>query len=406
MILKSKIALIFVLGLIVLITNSFALTPLGNLSNSITILFGLLGYAIFINYYPSFPKVIRRFSVISIILFVQSVLTSYVIYGQSFMLGILANSILIMPGSALLAYFVVKRYKVDLAQIMNGICWISWILLGIYFLLYFVNFRFQATTLVKELDVSALNKTFINFGAVIYASYFFIKNRLSFLLISILLFSVNLWLDFQRNIFLIYCITLIAGVILNREKLANYKLMLSALIIIPVLVIIIPQTDFGKHAIQKTQDSLELLDDSRRRFSDPSVGIRVEEVDYAYSQIKKYPITGVGKISSQMKEKVVGNRHFFISDIGLIGVLYTYGILGIVLFIIQVNYIYRVTIKSDYAPTIYTLGLKLFTIFFVVHSISTGRSIYQSGVFIILVLLISYSEELLVKKKGTNNQIE
>jgi hypothetical protein len=177
-------------------------------------------------------------------------------------------------------------------------------------------------------------------------------------------------------------------VLLNKKKISGLKITVVALIAIPLGMIIIPQTQLGKTIGDKITSAFELFESDNSDYSESSVDIRVEETAFAMKSIEKYPFTGVGRIASSMKKDLLGNVHFFVSDIGLIGVLYTYGILGVLLYLNQIRTLFKRVIGKGLFSIEELAGYKLFLFFVVIHAALTGNTIFAPAEFLVTLSII------------------
>lgn len=369
--------------------ESFALTPLGRMFKGLSLATGALGFVVYIRYYASFPKAIRQFTNFYLVLLITSTLSVHFIFKQSMVSGLAANASFVTTGSVHLAYFLMQRYRISKTDLIQQITRLCWLTLGIYAVLYFGNITFTALNASgDEFGIGSLKKGLVTFGSVVFLVKYFRTGRLRYFLFSVLFFSTNEWGDFQRYILFAYILVLLVLVLYNRQKLAGLRMIVISFVIIPILLLAISYTRFGQSAGKKINDALELVEGKNTRLSEASVAARVWEIEYAWKSIQKYPVLGVGRVRGAENKKITGGTYFYVSDIGLIGIMYTFGLLGIALFLKQVHYTYKNLWRKDIFANPYTTEALVFILFILLHTIMTGRSILMPAEFLLLVIMV------------------
>lgn len=389
MISKSKIASYFILLSLLLAFNVFAFTGIAMATRLLALFLGLTGFALFVLYFRNYNKQLRVLGVILILLYSQSILSANLIYNQSISVGALANMPFLIGGVGFLVHFLIVRYHVSIARISYLIIRTSWIIFAAYIIVQILGIEFHSNNVSKALSLEALNKGFINLGAIIYIAKYFHQNHVKYLFLGLLLFSTNMWADFQRNIFIIFFITIFVSLLFNRQKVANFKAGLILIVSIPMITIILQNTQFGSVVSEKIGSALELFEDDKNEFSDSSVGARVEETEFAFTKISKHPITGMGRISSMKRPEVLGNRYFFVTDIGLIGVLFSLGFLGIFFYLYEFYLAIKMGMNRRLSLIEEHTGYKMFLFFLVIHSIMTGISVFEPAPLVLMISIIS-----------------
>ena len=128
---------------------------------------------------------------------------------------------------------------------------------------------------------------------------------------------------------------------------------------------------------------------------DYSAAARVVETNLAKPYINKHPYLGVGVLSTQWSgtATAVGTSYFFTDDIGLVGIAFSYGLLGLAFLAFQYFFAVRAgaSIPKQYANPLVD-GTKAFVLFTAVFSITTGGFVFsfeQSSFFISLLVLLA-----------------
>jgi hypothetical protein len=127
--------------------------------------------------------------------------------------------------------------------------------------------------------------------------------------------------------------------------------------------------------------------------NDASTAVRVFEKDFAIERFKMHPVFGNGYFRASEKNKIIGrNVYFYPLDIGLYGILYSLGAIGIIVFIIQlrlvlINYNNR---NSNPFHVFVILGL----VFFTFSSILNGNTLNNFKAFFFFICLISLANSM------------
>ncbi len=406
MIRKSNIALVVILISLLLVFETFTLTPLGRMAKTLSMGGGLAGFALYAVYYRRYPKALRQFVNFFLFLFVSSVLSANLIYGQGIRAGIAANGSIISSGLCILSFYLIRKYKFNIQHLLNYSVYIGWALLLIYLAILMSDIKFGATNESgDEFGIESLRKGFVNLVMIIFLVRYFKSNKFYHLLFALIFFSVNEWGDFQRYILLVFLMSIGLLVFFNRKRLAGIKIILASIIIVPMTILFLMNTSLGRTIDQKMTSALEVVSSDDRDLSEASVAARIWETQIALESIQKYPIFGVGKVRSDVLEKKTGNRYFFISDIGLLGILYAFGIVGIILFLKQLVYMFRYLLSQKLFQNSYNTEMAVFLFFVIVHSFLTGRSILMPAEFIMIVVFleagkIAYNEDQLQTDQG------
>ena len=388
MISKRKIAVIAFMVIVVFAFDIFERTPIGLLTRFVGMALSTIGFGLFTLYFRQFPYHLRKFGLLFIALFVLSISASYFIYKQPIASGIIANSSIYLSGSIFLIYYIFMKYKLDFETAKSNFLLLAWSVFFLFAFLHLTGVAFVSNDGESIFGVGNLKKDIINIGVIIYLVRFFQRNSNVYLLLSIVLFSVNHWADFQRYIFFMYVLVFASMLFHYRNRNTGIRAISIVLFVSPILLTILSATEYGEKFIQKTEAVFSIFEDNGSQKSDNSINARISETAIAMTSIKQHPITGVGRIRSSNKSEITGDLYFHVTDIGLIGVIYTFGILGILIFLLQAHYLYLNFKGGKFMSIDATREFKLFMFFLLVHSLLTGKVIYSPTEFMIMVGLI------------------
>jgi hypothetical protein len=125
--------------------------------------------------------------------------------------------------------------------------------------------------------------------------------------------------------------------------------------------------------------------------TDASANARIFESLTALPYIQEHPLIGNGVVSHQWQG---GNGsspgdNFFAADIGVIGIVFSYGILGFLLFLFQYRFAWRAAKRlpdSFYSPLLD--ATKAFLLFTALYTLETGTCVWTAEVTLFFVVLM------------------
>jgi len=142
---------------------------------------------------------------------------------------------------------------------------------------------------------------------------------------------------------------------------------------------------------------------SSEKSGDASANARIDETKIAWPFIEKNMMFGSGALSNQWENGFFGKLgNFAPSDIGLIGVVFLYGIVGVLIFLYQFVFAWKfINIIPKKNSSILVESSISFLVFYFIHSLTTGKFIFHSYVssLFISILYISYKQYNLKKIK-------
>lgn len=398
MIKKTHIVLLIIVIAFVLAFDALALTSVAKYAKYFSMALSAVGFGIFGFYFRKFPKIIRQFGVLFTLLLVISIISANLIHNQSYFSGIIASSSITIVGSSFLIYYLLIKYSISLETAKRSILTASWVFLVLFAFLYAIHIQFPSSSGENIFGFQSLRKGIINLGAIIYLTQFFKRNHFKYIVFAILLFSVNHWADFQRYILFVFIMCLGALLFNYRNRTVGLKVMAIVIFIVPVVATVFSTTEFGQEFTKKINNVFELFEEDSENYTDSSIAIRVTQSVFAIKNIAKYPLTGVGRIRSSEKDKVTDTKYFHVSDIGLIGILYSYGLFGFLIFLKQCQYLWKALARGALIRESINAEFKIFLLFLIIHTILTGRSLNSPGEFMCILVLIEVGRHQLQNK--------
>jgi hypothetical protein len=137
---------------------------------------------------------------------------------------------------------------------------------------------------------------------------------------------------------------------------------------------------------------------------DVSANARVTETLTALPYIADHPLLGSGVISNQWEGGVqaVMNHYFYADDIGVVGVIFSYGIFGLLLYLLQYRFAWIEVRRLGNISSPVLDATKAFIMFTVLSSLETGLFVWQAEVslFFVAVLVGTASQRPLPQSSG------
>ncbi len=388
---KSNIALFFIFWALVFLLQIFFLTPFSIVGIILLPIFAVFGFAWFLLNPSYLGKRIKRWLFTFLILMVISITASYVHLNQDILSGIIGNKSFLELGAVLFIYYLMLRYNIKSKRVIRLIKRTSWVLFVIYVILWILDIKFTFVSVFTgstvDMEVAKLRNHFVNLGSILYLGMFFYRKDTKFLILSLILFSVNMLGDFQRFIFLTYIVTLVSGFFIYKQKSMLLKFLPYTLVLVFAGILISSYTDYGSVIEDKYRSAFSILDFTPTASSDGSVNARVWESTYALKEFFENPIFGKGNPRASAMQQIVGDLYFHLSDIGLIGLLYSFGIVGLIVYFFQLRESKLLKPFNERA-----LGLKLSMVFIIFYTILTGFSVFEPAFFFILLMLYDFEE--------------
>ena len=396
MISKKKIAVIFILFCTLPVFGVFNNTPINKWLTFLMLPFSTYGHVLFFRYKNQFPKVIKNWYLIGLLIIIVSMLTSFIHYRQSLIDSFVATQNFYRVGLVVFIYYLIIKYKVSIKELFNPIIFIGWVNLLILIFLWSIDFSIDFTTLsgdVKVITYGKFSKAFMFFSAIYYLAMFLIKGKYKFLIFSILFFSIPHLDEIQRVLFLSSMILVFMGFLLVNSIKIRLKLLLPGIFVLIVSTTFLFSTEQGASVINRFEELAKYINSNdNSKINDSSVAVRIQENAFALEGFFQHPLTGNGFYRSSNKVNVVGDIYFYPLDIGLIGILFTLGIFGVIIFIYQYISLFKI-IKNNRHHNVYSLASVLGLLFLMLFSLSAGTSINNFSIFLFYFVLLKFSSK-------------
>lgn len=394
---KKKWVLLILVLLIICVFGFFSLTPLARLSIYFLLVLSTIGHFLFFRYRKFISKKVKFWYWIGLFMMFISMLTAHIYYGQSLASGFVANIRYYNIGSVILFVYLFQKYRITFSDLFNILTKAGWVVLVIIAFMAITDFAFinesELTGKVVVVDARKVSKGFINFIAIYWFSSFLLKSNYKYLFYSLLFFSANHFLEIQRFIFLVTLLVMGFGILKTRNTNVKLKFAVPFVFIVLFTGIFLISSKVGASIIDRFYEASKIVTGNEDIISDSSTAVRISESEFALERFKRHPFFGNGLPRASEVDKVIGEGvYFYISDIGLFGVLYAFGLFGIYVFIKQIKVLWQHFIfkRSNQFHTCFVLALLLL----MVYTLLTGSSILGYTTFFLYACMLQLSASL------------
>ena len=406
MIKKKKIILFLLIIISIVIFDVFRLTPFAKLVSYSSLILSTIGHFIFFLKPQFFPKTFKFWYNLGLLTMIISITTCQLYYGQSLVSGFVANINFYNIGLVSLFWHLFIKYKIfvdKLFYLLSKTGWIS--LISISFIVVtgyvYIN-ESELTGKIIEIHGGKLSKDLVNFIALYFFSIFIYKNKTKYLFLTILFFAINHIYEVQRFSLVVSIAVIFFGFFRSKNKRANLKLILLGFISLPIIYFYISNSTVGNNFKDRFTEAFKIFsEEDEKNVDDPSVAVRFLEAQYALEKYIARPYFGNGLYRASESKKVIGDRHFYVSDIGLFGVLYSFGIFGILIYLLQLKFLLKIIKLKNLNNFQYTIMLAFFNL--MLYSLLTGQSIFFYKNFMFFICLFYLSSSIYPKKNYVKN---
>jgi len=254
-------------------------------------------------------------------------------------------------------------------------------------------------------SVYSLSSAFIVWTGFVYLAKY--KNSNKRLVKALLFISYPILFYNARSYSIILIITLAIFIYKELEKHLRLKgaLLLFGLFNILFVSYLISPTikTFFDDKSDLFADGINIIDSSKE-VEDISANVRALEVGIALPYIEEYYLFGTGVLNTSGKKENL-EEWFFPNDIGLIGVIFNYGLIGMAVFMYQFKLFNprfkNVMIKKNNL----LLGTSYYLLLYYISSIFSGSFAYGIGICFLLLGILIYGEIELKKQIYDSNCI-
>lgn len=375
---------------IVSIFNVFHLTPFSFFADLYIHVFSFLGIVSFFSS-KLYRNGILRFTFFTILaLILSSIFSSVLILKQDVFSSVVAIQHIFKGFSILYIFKLFTSNRIDIYLIFRNLIttiWIFTIILTIASLTHY-SFTFLSPISGKQLVITAnkYSKDLLYFGEFYFlAKYFHSNKSINLLFLTLIFISTQLY-DIQRGDLIFFSVTFFISLILFRKKVSTQKIYFLLPIFVLVAFLFINNSDSSNKLKDKFSQLAMVFDEEQSgKIDDASIFVRLREIDFALVGFVKHPISGNGMIRSSKQQQLIGDIYFYPADIGMYGVLYTFGLIGIYFFVQFIRRLFKFKFsKLNFLSS----GLFLFLVYSIFYSFKDGSVIFNPTQFLFCYLVI------------------
>lgn len=380
----------------------FATLPLETLHQSlstfaIVLLSGYYLFSLFLNIKNSR---ISKLDILMWLFILVNFLAAYKgheVFGQPYYYGIMAQRSVLLSISGILIVSMLNKGMITIRQVERSFLFISLTLLFVfYFFFLFVNpVKFNYAEFVAYSPIRGYRYRF-QFALVIMLLFYSLfkvshdkKNR--FAIVALLILFYLIYFLQSRTTLVVLAITIFIYFIRNfsmKEKLKNTLLYGGIGFILVTILFTLGYTSlFDKYQILY-QNVFNVFQGESP--DEASSAVRFMEFNTALEYIKKNPILGNGFISNQWNggwHDILG--YFYPVDIGILGNVFVFGILGTVL--IYLPYYFSLTMSREVTSNhVFFKTCEYMLLFFFLCMFFSAVNIRDSSSIMFLVCLLYY----------------
>ncbi|MDG1147439.1 MAG: hypothetical protein P8N52_03945, partial [Crocinitomicaceae bacterium] len=317
-----------------------------------------------------------------------SILNSYLIFHQSFVASIIANSSLIEVFALSFIFIWLNQGSIHFSSLIKWLLISAWMYSVIVFLISALNLNFAVSTSEGMVcrEAGKLSKHLIFFGFFFYYFLFRRKKKFRHLLYCFWFVFVTQIYDIQRGdiIFIVLTITLFSFIQSRYKGITVIGIAASGFFTLATLNYIFANSVIKDKFVQMSYffqpEKWDLINDS-------SIAVRLREIEFVMSYIVESPFFGAGLVKPGNYTDYFGNQHFYIQDIGLIGIFFSFGLFGLIYYFFT---LYRAIGLQKFVinQKLNVFGLNLYLLFFVLYGLKSGISVYVP--FIMLFCIFSF----------------
>jgi len=335
---------------------------------------------------------------------VASGFLAYRTFGQPVLYGILAQRWIWMVAASLLLLQLLRTYRIsldDLCDVLIFFAWASLILLVI--LKNTTDFEAELST---DRSRFRLQTYFISFGFLYYAVVLQTTFKRKYLLFVVLFLLYIVLINGSRSL-LVALVS--AFVLLSLAELEIQKAIIRLIILIVIvsscvgLFYLIDTTAF--YAYVNDLESALIVFFTGTESGDTSADSRLRQIALIWPYVAEYWVLGSGWLSNQWRGGFDGMfGHVYPTDVGWLGVVFVYGIVGWLFLHIQYLFAIKYAYSKGYiVDPLFLRTTKVFIVYYFIHSIVTGRTFDLSASLIIITMLYYNYEVTRYQFQAENN---
>jgi hypothetical protein len=320
-----------------------------------------------------------------------------VVFGQPYYFGIMAQRSVLLSISGVLLISLMNKGMITIRQVEQTFVVLSLALLTVfYFFFLFVNpVKFLDAEFVAYSPIRGYRYRF-QFALVIMLLFYALfkislENRSRYYVVVILILFYLIWYLQSRTTLAVLAITLLIFFVRNfslREKVRNTLLYGGIALVVVAIFFSLGYTSlFDKYQVLYKNVFNVFIGESP---DEASSAVRFMEMNIALDYIGRNPLLGNGFISNQWNggwHDILG--YFYPVDIGLLGNIFVFGILGTTLIYLPYAYSYTLA-RQIRSNDVFFKTCEYMLLFFFLSMFFSAVNIRDSSSIMFLVCLLYY----------------
>ena len=321
------------------------------------------------------------------------------IFGQPLVYGILSQRALVLGISGILIAWLLKRQVISLSDVEKGFLVMAMLFftMCLYFFLFVDPLRFlDETTFVRYTSLKGFVFFFNDIPIVMLLFYSLLKvkdeRKWIYLPLTILICFFLIYFV-QRRVMLVsiaLCLLVFFAGLWKTRRRVFYQILAGGGIVFLVVLLLYPQV-YKKYTVLLQETIVTLI---RGHSQDPSMSARMKEIQSVLPTMKRHWILGTGGVSHRWREGYPRLfNYFYPEDLGFLGMLFVYGLLGTAIhyLIFLGGYRYGRAIRSGLNPFLSACRYGLLYLFF--SSFLDANILRGTGALFILTAILYYASE-------------
>ena len=336
--------------------------------------------------------------IILIYIILVSGITANIYYSQPAFLGMKSEKSWLSIFSGFLFFYLLKTKAIDLAMIRDSLLFGAWFQLPIFMAMVLTlnPNKYNGTLWVYCNTVKGGCQFEFDIFVFAFATiYYFIRfvrtNKLQYGVFFTIFLSYIFFVNQKRGTSLALLGTLGVYFILNLkfDKIMVYAVGFVLALVSAVVLLYLVRPDILMRVELMYSDVFQVL--TGHKVAEASADARIRETLIAFKYFGRNTLSwlfGNGKTDNDWVGQPPDLDHYYPSDIGVIGIIWQFGMIGFLLGIYQYFLVFRHhrLIKTFKDNSFYQAVL-YFLIFFIVRSIPTGGSWFDPGIAIACVFV-------------------
>jgi hypothetical protein len=322
------------------------------------------------------------------------------VFGQPLIYGVLSQRDVVLLGALLVLVQMLRNRMLETADLESVLIFLAWSTFALFSAMRLFlspsNFLEFGEGLVTRPMVGVepsfkLQEFFILFGVFYYALLGIRTGRAKYYLAALVLFPVTLGgsgrgMAASVAATLLFCLYRIRGT--WKASITTMQFLLVFAVLFAVTFALLPSTLTAR--VRSFSDAFNAAFTGSAT-QDPSVNGRILETLTSLPYIQAHPLLGNGVVSHQWQggSQTALGTYFFASDIGVVGILFSFGALGLLLYLGQFRLAWTAVKKTPQSmKSPFLDATKAFLLYSAVYSLESGMCVWSANVTLFFVALL------------------